>query len=133
MKKLMVFLAAIFEFIYYTFFMVVIGNINITNKVIDLSMHFLSLIVIAVTFYYLLRFVFKKLGFIAKKYIYYVVICNLIMGLIVPVLLLIIIPNDTLFVFLFIVLISAVYYGIFINIVICFLNYFLTNRRKKLG
>ena len=69
----------------------------------------------------------------AKKYIYYVVICNLIMGLIVPVLLLIIIPNDTLFVFLFIVLISAVYYGIFINIVVCFLNYFLTNRRKKLG
>ena len=67
----------------------------------------------------------------AKKYIYYIVIWNLILGLIAPVLLIIIIPSEILTTFAFLVLVSSVYYGILINVVICFLNYFLTNRKKK--
>ena len=64
-------------------------------------------------------------------YIYYIVIWNLILGLIAPVLLILIIPSENLTTFAFLVLVSSVYYGILINVVICFLNYFLTNRKKK--
>ncbi len=133
MKKFIVVLSSIFELVFYTFFMVLIGNVNITNQVISLIVHFLSMIVVASLFYFLIRFIFSKLEMKAKKYIYYMVIANFIVGAIVPVFLIIIIPNEALTTFAFLMVVSTIYYGIFINLVICILNYFLTNRYKKLG
>lgn len=133
MKKFIVVLSSIFELVFYTFFMVLIGNVNITNQVISLIVHFLSMIVVASLFYFLIRFIFSKLEMKAKKYIYYMVIANFIVGAIVPVFLIIIIPNEALTTFAFLMVVSTIYYGIFINLVVCILNYFLTNRYKKLG
>ena len=131
MKKLIVVLSSIFELIFYTFFMVLIGSIPFTNKILELVVHFLGLALVAFLFYFLIRFILNKLDMKAKKYIYYIVIWNLILGLIAPVLLIIIIPSEILTTFAFLVLVSTVYYGIFINVAICFFNYFLTNRKKK--
>ena len=133
MKKLIIVLSSIFEFIFYTFGMVLIGSIPITNKALELLVHFLGLVLVALIFYFVIRFIFEKLDMKAKKYIYFVVILNLVLGAIAPVFLIIIIPSEFLTNLAFLVLVSTVYYGIFINIVICFLNYFLTNRIKKLG
>ena len=133
MKKFIVVLSSIFELVFYTFFMVLIGNVNITNQVISLIVHLLSMIVVASLFYFLIRFIFSKLEMKAKKYIYYMVIANFIVGAIVPVFLIIIIPNEALTTFAFLMVVSTIYYGIFINLVICILNYFLTNRHKKMG
>ena len=131
MKKLIIVLSSVFELIFYTFFMVLIGSIPITNKALELVVHFLGLALAALIFYFLIRFILNMLDMKAKKYIYYIVIWNLILGLIAPVLLILIIPSEILTTFAFLVLVSAVYYGILINVVICFLNYFLTNRKKK--
>lgn len=132
MKKLIV-LFSIFEFIFYTFFMVFIGFIPINHPVLKFIIHFLGLFVVAFLFYFLIRFIFNKLEMKSKKYIYYVVLSNLILGFIAPVLLILIIPSEILTTFSFLVLFSSVYYGIFINLILCFLNHFLTNRKKKLG
>ena len=131
MKKLIIGLSSVFELIFYTFFMVLIGSIPITNKALELVVHFLGLALAALIFYFLIRFILNMLDMKAKKYIYYIVIWNLILGLIAPVLLILIIPSEILTTFAFLVLVSSVYYGILINVVICFLNYFLTNRKKK--
>ena len=131
MKKLIIGLSSVFELIFYTFFMVLIGSIPITNKALELVVHFLGLALVALIFYFLIRFILNMLDMKAKKYIYYIVIWNLILGLIAPVLLILIIPSEILTTFAFLVLVSSVYYGIRINVVICFLNYFLTNRKKK--
>ena len=131
MKKLIIVLSSVFELIFYTFFMVLIGSIPITNKALELVVHFLGLALAALIFYFLIRFILNMLDMKAKKYIYYIVIWNLILGLIAPVLLILIIPSENLTTFAFLVLVSSVYYGILINVVICFLNYFLTNRKKK--
>lgn len=131
MKKLIIVLSSVFELIFYTFFMVLIGSIPITNKALELVVHFLGLALAALIFYFLIRFILNMLDMKAKKYIYYIVIWNLILGLIAPVLLILIIPSEILTTFAFLVLVSSVYYGILINVVICFLNYFLTNRKKK--
>ncbi len=133
MKKFIIVLSSIFELIFYTFFMVLIESVEITNSLLSLVVHFLALFIVASAFYFLVRFVFNKLDMKAKKYIYYVVISNIIIGTIAPVLLIIIIPSEILTTFTFILLVSAIYYGLLINVIISFLNHFLTNRRKKLG
>lgn len=131
MKKFIIVVSSIFELVFYTFFMVLLGNIEIMNAGLDLLVHFLSLIVVAGAFYFLIRFLFHKLGMRSKKDIYYVVV-NLMLGLIAPILLIILIPNETLTNFAFLVLLSVVYYGFLINFIICLFNHFLTNRRKNL-
>lgn len=130
MKKFIIALSAIFEFIFYTFFMVLIGLIPINNKILELLLHFIGLFLVAILFYLIIRFLFQKLDMKAKKYIYYVGILNLVLGIFAPILLIIIIPNETLTLFAFLVLISSVYYGILINVLIFFFNYFLTNKKK---
>lgn len=132
MKKFIIVVSSIFELVFYTFFMVLLGNIEIMNVGLDLLVHFLSLIVVAGAFYFLIRFLFHKLGMRSKKDIYYVVVVNLMLGLIAPILLIILIPNETLTNFAFLVLLSVVYYGFLINFIICLFNHFLTNRRKNL-
>ena len=113
--------------------MVLIGSIPINNQALKLVVHFLGLIVVALLFYYLIRFIFNKIEMKAKKYIYYMAISNIILGAIVPVFLIIIIPNETLTTLAFLTIVSTIYYGILINIMICLFNYFLSNRMKKLG
>ena len=130
MKKFIIALSAIFEFIFYTFFMVLIGLIPINNKILELLLHFIGLFLVAILFYLIIRFLFQKLDMKAKKYIYYVGILNLVLGIFAPILLIIIIPNETLTLFAFLVLISSVYYGILINVFVFFFNYFLTNKKK---
>ncbi len=132
MKKFIIFVSSIFELVFYTFFMVLLGNIEIMNAGLDLLIHFLSLIVVAGVFYFLIRFLFHKLGLRAKKDIYYVVVMNLLLGMVAPILLIILIPNETLTNFAFLILLSVVYYGFLINFIICLFNHFLTNRRKNL-
>lgn len=130
MKKFIIALSAIFEFIFYTFFMVLIGLIPINNKILELLLHFIGLFLVAILFYLIIRFLFQKLDMKAKKYIYYVGVLNLVLGIFAPILLIIIIPNETLTLFAFLVLISSVYYGILINVFVFFFNYFLTNKKK---
>ena len=124
MKKFIIVLSSIFELIFYTFFMVLIESVEITNSLLSLVVHFLALFIVASAFYFLVRFVFNKLDMKAKKYIYYVVISNIIIGTIAPVLLIIIIPSEILTTFTFILLVSAIYYGLLINVIISFLNHF---------
>mgnify|MGYP001851590228 FL=1 len=129
MKKFILTLLAIFELLFYTVFMVLLDSIPITYKILDLFVHFISLIVVAFVFYFLIRLLFQKIKY-SKKDIYLVVVINLLVSLILPVILMIIIPSETVSTFLFLILVSAFYYGILINILICLFNYFLT---KKLG
>lgn len=129
MKKFILTLLAIFELLFYTVFMVLLDSIPITYKILDLFVHFISLIVVAFVFYFLIRLLFQKIKY-SKKDIYLVVVINLLVSLILPVILMIIIPSETVSTFLFLILVSAFYYGILINIFICLFNYFLT---KKLG
>lgn len=131
MKKFIVVLSSIFEFIFYTFFMVLVGLLPVNNKILELLIHFLGLFLVAMLFYYLIRFLLNKLNMKAKKYIYYVGIMNLVLGIIAPIILIFIIPNEILTLFVFLVLISTAYYGIIINVVLFFFNYFLTNKRRK--
>lgn len=128
MKKFILTLLAIFELLFYTVFMVLLDSIPITYKILDLFVHFISLIVVAFVFYFLIRLLFQKLSIL--KDIYLVVVINLLVSLILPVILMIIIPSEIVSTFLFLILVSAFYYGILINILICLFNYFLT---KKLG
>lgn len=129
MKKFILTLLAIFELLFYTVFMVLLDSIPITYKILDLLVHFISLIVVAFVFYFLIRLLFQKIKY-SKKDIYLVVVINLLVSLILPVILMIIIPSEIVSTFLFLILVSAFYYGILINIFICLFNYFLT---KKLG
>ena len=132
MEKFLIILFAIFEYIFYTFFMVLIEEIMIDNAILKLIIHFSSLTIISIVLYYIIRFLLDKLKLKSKKYIYKICIWNLIIGIVFPLLLIIIIPNENFTLFAFILIISTCYYGIFINLLLCILNYFLTNR-KKLG
>ena len=111
--------------------MVLVGLLPVNNKILELLIHFLCLFLVTMLFYYLIRFLFNKLDMKAKKYIYYVGIMNLVLGIIAPIILIFIIPNEILTLFVFLVLISTAYYGIIINVVLFFFNYFLTNKRRK--
>ena len=64
MQKFVVVISSIFEFVFYTFFMVLIGSIPFTNKLLELFVYFVSLLVVALAFYFLLRFLFSKLGLV---------------------------------------------------------------------
>lgn len=133
MQKFLIVLSSIFEFVFYTFLMVLIDSIPITNSFLSFFVHFLSLIIVAFLFYLLIRFIFRKLEMRSKKDLYYVAIWNVILGAFAPVLLIVIIPSEILTTFSFLILVSAIYYGIFINILFCLFNHFLTNRKKKMG
>lgn len=131
MKKLIILLSSIFEFIFYTFLMVLIGLLPINNNLIEFLIYFLGLFLVAILFYLIIRFLLQKLDMKAKKYIYYVGIMNLTLGIVAPIVLIFIIPNEVLTLFVFLVLISTVCYGIVINVFLFFFNYFLTNKKKN--
>lgn len=133
MKKFILIISSILETIFYTSLMILIESINITNPILDIFVAFIGLLIVSFLFYFLIRFIFQKIGLKSKKYIYYVASLNILIGLIAPVIMIIILPNDTLFVICFLSLLSTICYGIFINVVICFLNYFFTNKKNIIG
>lgn len=131
MKKFIKVILAIFEFIFYTYFMVLVGELETNNQLLILVVHFLSLLIISIILYYIIRFILKKLDLKSKRDIYEVCLLNIGIGLIFPIILIILIPNVNFTTFALVMLISTGYYGILINIIIALLNHFLTNRQKK--
>jgi hypothetical protein len=132
MKKFIIIALSIFEFIFYTFFMFLIESITIESSILKLLLHFSSLILISVILYFIIHFILNKINLKAKKHIFQICIWNIIVGIVFPILLIIIIPNDTFTTFAFLLIVCTLYYGIFINICISLLNQFLTNRRVNL-
>lgn len=129
MEVLIKIILAIFETLFYTFLMVEVGSLNISNQIVSLLIHFISLSVISLLLYFIIHFILKKLNLKAKKHLYHICIYNIVVGLIFPIILIIIIPNKKFEIFAGIMLVSTLYYGIFINILIALFNHFLTNRR----
>lgn len=113
--------------------MVLLSEITITSALLKLIVHFASLIIISIVLYFLIKFILNKISLKSKKYIYLICLWNLILGIIFPLLLITIIPNEKFTIFALLLIISTGYYGVFINIIISLLNHFLTNRRKKQG
>jgi len=70
MEKFLIILFAIFEFIFYTFFMVVSKEIVLINPLLKLLIHFSSLTVISIFLYYLMKIILSKLKLKSKKIIY---------------------------------------------------------------
>lgn len=130
MKKFIIGLLTIFETIFYTFFMILLSEFKISNPIFSLLYHFGCLTLVSLALYYIIRFIWQRLGIKAKKYIYLIAFWNVVLGIIFPILMVIIIPNATLISFAIIVLIATIYYGIFVNILLVIFNYLLTNRRK---
>lgn len=126
MNKLFVFLFCVFEFFFYTLFMVLVESLTINNVVLKSVVHFLSLIIISGLLYVIMKFIIKKLKLNVKKMLYLISIWNLVLGLVAPVLVLVIIPSETLATLAVVLMISTVYYGLFINITLCILNLFGT-------
>lgn len=126
MNKLFVFLFCVFEFFFYTLFMVLVESLTINNVVLKSVVHFLSLIIISGLLYVIMKFIIKKLKLNVKKMLYLIPIWNLVLGLVAPVLVLVIIPSETLATLAVVLMISTVYYGLFINITLCILNLFGT-------
>ncbi len=131
MKVVTKIILAIIEFIVYTYLMVLVGSIEIDSSIISLILHFASLTIISFILYYLLRFILRKLKFYAKKDIYQVCLYNIGVGIFFPIVLIILIPNESFTTFAMLMIVSTGYYGIFVNILISIWNYFLTNRRIK--
>lgn len=126
MNKLFVFLFCVFEFFFYTLFMVLVESLTINNVVLKSVVHFLSLVIISGLLYVIMKFIIKKLKLNVKKMLYLIPIWNLVLGLVAPVLVLVIIPSETLATLAVVLMISTVYYGLFINITLCILNLFGT-------
>lgn len=126
MNKLFVFLFCVFEFFFYTLFMVLVESLTINNVVLKSVVHFLSLVIISGLLYVIMKFIIKKLKLNVKKMLYLIPIWNLVLGLVAPVLVLVIIPSETLSTLAVVLMISTVYYGLFINITLCILNLFGT-------
>lgn len=130
MQKVVVIFLSILEFIIYTAWMVLIGSFTIDSAILKLILHFASLLIISILIYYVLHFILSKINWKSKKYIYQVCIMNIILGIIFPIVLIILIPNEGFTIFAFLLIVCTCYYGLFVNLCISILNYFLTNRRK---
>jgi len=96
--------------------MVLIGSINIENQVLKLLLHFGAILLISVILYFLIRYILKKLKMDIKKSLYLIVVWNLVLGLLFPGIFATIIPSEKIFLFSMMIIVSTIYYGIFINI-----------------
>ena len=130
MQKVVVISLSILEFLIYTTFMVFVGNFIIDSAILKLILHFTSLCFISIIIYYVLHFILLKLNWKSKKYIYQICIWNIVLGIIFPIVLIILIPNEGFTTFAFLLIVCTCIYGLFVNLCLSILNYFLTNRRK---
>lgn len=126
MKKYIICILAIFETIIYTFGMVLVSNLTITNKSLIFIINSITLIGISILIYFLYRFILNKLKYPLKPNLYYISLFNILFGLLVPVILMIIIPNETFNLLMFTILIATFFYGILSNLFISILNYFFS-------
>lgn len=131
MQKVVVISLSILEFLIYTTFMVFVGNFVIDSAILKLILHFTSLLIISILIYYFLHFILSKLNWKAKKYIYQICFYNIVLGIIFPIVLIILIPNEGFTTFAFLLIVCTCIYGLFVNLCLSILNYFLTNRRKN--
>lgn len=127
MMKFVAGLLAIFEFIFYTLLMVLVNSIEIKVKFLKVLEHFGALVGISLILYFLFRFILGKLQVNVRRYLYLVVVLNLVIGLLGPAVILIILPNEFLFGLGMIMMVGTLYYGLIVNLIICMLNLFLTN------
>lgn len=128
MTKFITIALSIFEFLFYTVFMVLIGSITIENVTCKLLLHFTSLLIISILLYVIIKFILSKLQMKLKKYLYLIPLCNLIIGFIFPVFLIIIIPSEVLTTLAILLMASTIHYGLFINTSICIINFFFTKQ-----
>lgn len=126
MKKYIICILAIFETIIYTFGMVLVSNFTITNKSLIFIINSITLVGISILIYFLYRFILNKLKYPLKPNLYYISLFNILFGLLVPVILMIIIPNETFSILMFTILIATFFYGILSNLFISILNYFFS-------
>lgn len=126
MKKYIICILAIFETIFYTFGMVLVSNFTITNKSLIFIINSITLAGISILIYFLYRFILNKLKYPLKPNLYYISLFNILFGLLVPVILMIIIPNETFSILMFTILIATFFYGILSNLFISILNYFFS-------
>ncbi len=130
MNKFITIILVIFEFLFYTLLMVLIESIPLTSETLKLLIHFGSIILISVILYFLIRFILHKLKMNSKKYLYLIPLSNVLIGTILPGLLVAIIPNEKIFWLFFAVIVSTIYYGVLINIMIVILNFLFTKDKN---
>ncbi len=130
MERIVVILLAILEFIFYTFTMVLVGSITISQSLLKLLVHFATLTITSILLYFFIRFLLNKIHLKSKKYINQVCLWNIVLGILFPILLIIIIPNEKFTIFAILLIVCTLYYGLFVNICLLLLNFFLTNRKK---
>lgn len=125
-------LLSIFEFIFYTFFMVLVSLINIKSLFLKNSLTYLSLFLVSLILYYLLRAILRKINMPAEKNLYIIPILNIIISFSIATLLVKLFPKNigTSMIALLIYM-SLIYYGILINLIICILNFFFTKSIKS--
>ncbi len=127
MKRLVAIFLAIFEFIFYTFFMLLVSSIDIKIKFLKVVVYFGALVGISLVLYFLMRFILSKIDVNVRRYLYLVVVLNLLMGIIGPAVILVILPNKFLFGLGMVMMVGTLYYGLIVNLMICMLNLFFTN------
>ena len=127
MKRLVAIFLAIFEFIFYTFFMLLVSSIDIKIKFLKVVVYFGALVGISLVLYFLMRFILSKIDVNVRRYLYLVVVLNLLMGIIGPAVILVILPNKFLFGLGMVMMVGTLYYGLIVNMMICMLNLFFTN------
>lgn len=130
MHKFIIISLAIFEFLFYTVIMVLVGSIPLTSNILKIIIHFVSIITISFILYFLIKLILKKLKMNINKYLYLIPLWNFLIGTIFISLLAAIIPSEKFFYFSFGIIISSVYYGIFINILIVILNFLITKAKN---
>lgn len=130
MNKFIIISLSIFEFLFYTVLMVLIGSIPLTSNILKVIIHFVSIIIISLILYFLIKLILTKLKMNIKKYLYLIPLWNMLIGTIFVSMLAAIIPSEKIFYFSFAIIISTIYYGIFINILIVILNFLLTKNKN---
>ncbi len=125
-------LLSIFEFVFYTFFMVLVSIINIKSIFLKTTLTYLSLFLVSLILYFLLRNILKKINMPPEKNLYLIPILNVVISFTIATLLVKLFPKNigTSMIALLIYM-SLIYYGILINLIICILNFFLTKSSKS--
>ena len=99
MHKFIIISLAIFEFLFYTVIMVLVGSIPLTSNILKIIIHFVSIITISFILYFLIKLILKKLKMNIKKYLYLIPLWNFLIGTIFISLLAAIIPSEKFFYF----------------------------------
>lgn len=130
MNKFIIISLSIFEFLFYTLLMVLIGSIPLTSDLIKVLLHFASIIVISIILYFIIKIILNKLKMNIKKYLYLIPLWNILIGTIFVGLLAAILPSEKIFYFSFAIIVSTIYYGLFINALIVIFNFFFTKDKN---